>query len=63
MVGALIADAKMAELDRPNDAAKPEIKLKFNVLPRNHPCPPRDWMQQESIGSEIIGYERDPLYP
>lgn len=47
MLGALIADAKMAgEFDGTAVAKEPEIKLEFEVYPRNHPCPPRDWLKK-----------------
>ena len=47
MLGALVADAKMAgEFDGTAVVKEPEIKLEFKVYPRNHPCRPRDWLKR-----------------
>ncbi len=48
MLGALVADAKLAgELDGNTAALEPEVKLEFEVYHRNHPNPPRAWLEQE----------------
>jgi hypothetical protein len=49
MLGALMADAKMAgELDGvgTQDEA-PKVSMSFEVYHRNHPCPPREWLERE----------------
>ena len=47
MLGALMADAKLAgELDGVTTAVEPEVKLEFEVYHRNHPNPPRAWLEQ-----------------
>ena len=44
MLGALIADAKMAgELDGHATVKEPEMRFEFEIYHRNHPNPPRDW--------------------
>jgi len=46
MLGALMADAKLAgELDGAAAAAESEVKMEFEVYHRNHPNPPRDWLE------------------
>lgn len=48
MLGALMADAKMAgELDGAHVSEEPEVKLSFEVYHRNHPNPPREWLERE----------------
>jgi hypothetical protein len=47
MLGALMDDAKLAgELDSATTAVGPEVKLEFEVYHRNHPNPPRAWLEQ-----------------
>ena len=54
MLGALIADAKMAgEFDGPALRTDPEVKLSFEVYHRNHPNPPREWLERELVVPEI----------
>jgi len=52
MLGALIADAKMAgEFDGPKpEEREQETGMTFEVYHRNHPNPPREWMQVGQIG-------------
>jgi hypothetical protein len=53
MLGALIADAKMAgEFDGPAERTDPEVKLSFEVYHRNHPNPPREWLERELVVPE-----------
>ena len=48
MLVALMADAKKAgELDGAKEMEEPEVKLSFEVYHRNHPNPPREWMERE----------------
>ena len=55
MLGALVADAKMAgEFDGTATTKEPEVKLKFEVYHRNHPNPPRKWLERELVIPEII---------
>ena len=50
MLGALMADAKLAgELDGATTAVEPEVKLEFEVYHRNHPNPPRDWLRPDVV--------------
>ena len=67
MLGALIADAKIAgELDGKRDEVEPKIKLKFDVYPRNHPCPPREWLERELIEPNLVsedGGSNDDVEP
>ena len=46
MLGALIADAKLAgEFEGLKPQSKEEeISMTFEFYPRNHPNPPREWM-------------------
>jgi hypothetical protein len=54
-LGALIADAKMAgEFDGTAVVKEPEIKLKFEMYHRNHPNPPREWLERELVGPEVV---------
>ena len=56
MLGALVADAKMAgEFDgtKSQDRAQ-EISMTFDVYHRNHPNPPRGWLERELVMPEII---------
>jgi len=47
MLGALVADAKMAgEFDGNAAVKEPEIKLEFEMYHRNHPNPPREWLNR-----------------
>jgi hypothetical protein len=47
MLGALVADAKMAgEFDGNAPVKEPEIKLEFEMYHRNHPNPPREWLNR-----------------
>ncbi len=49
MLGALMADAKLAgEFDGvgAQDEA-PKISMSFEVYHRNHPCPPREWLERK----------------
>ena len=52
MLGALIADAKLAgEFEGPKPQSKEEeISMTFEIYPRNHPNPPREWMNAGRIG-------------
>lgn len=52
MLGALIADAKTAgEFDGPKPQEREaQISMTFEVYHRNHPNPPREWMQVGRIG-------------
>jgi hypothetical protein len=65
MLGALIADAKMAgEFDGTAVVNEPEIKMEFEVYPRKHPCPPRDWLNRELDPSPNENHpNRIPLSP
>jgi hypothetical protein len=55
MLGALVADAKLAgELDGNTAALEPEVKLEFEVYHRNHPNPPRAWLEQALEVPETI---------
>ncbi len=53
MLGALVADAKIAgEFDGPKPPEREtEIGMTFEVYHRNHPNPPREWMQVGRIGA------------
>jgi hypothetical protein len=64
MLGALMADAKLAgELDGSTAALEPEVKLEFEVYHRNHPNPPRAWLEQELEVPEGCGVDgRDGLH-
>ena len=54
MLGALIADAKMAgEFDRAKTDEEPELKLCFEVYHRSHPNPPREWLEREIVAPEL----------
>ncbi len=46
MLGALIADAKLAgEFDGPKSQEREtEVSMTFEIYPRNHPNPPREWL-------------------
>ena len=47
MLGALVADAKMAgEFDGTAIVKEPQIKLEFEMYHRNHPNPPREWLSR-----------------
>jgi hypothetical protein len=47
MLGALVADAKMAgEFDGNAAVKEPEIKLEFEMYHRNHPNPPGGWLNR-----------------
>jgi len=55
MLGALVADAKMAgEFDGAEADEEPEFKLSFEVYHRNHPNPPREWLEREIVPPEAI---------
>ena len=55
MLGALAADAKMAgEFDGTAAAKEPEIKLEFEMYHRNHPNPPREWLNRELVMPEVV---------
>ena len=48
MLGALVADAKIAgEFDGMASTKEPEVKLSFEVYHRNHPNPPREWLERK----------------
>jgi len=50
LLGALVADAKMAgEFDGTAAVQEPEIKMEFEVYHRNHPNPPRDWLRRDVV--------------
>ena len=48
-LGALIADAKMAgEFDGTGERdGAPELSMTFTMYHRNHPNPPREWLERE----------------
>lgn len=53
MLGALMADAKMAgEFDGARASDESEVKLSFEVYHRNHPNPPREWLEREIVPPE-----------
>jgi hypothetical protein len=55
MLGALVVDAKMAgEFDGTVTTKEPEVKLKFEVYHRNHPNPPREWLERELVMPRIV---------
>lgn len=56
MLGALIADAKMAgEFDGAAAVQESEVKLEFEVYHRNHPNPPREWLERELVMPDFGG--------
>ena len=56
MLGAFIADAKMAgEFDGSAAVQEPEIKLEFEMYHRNHPNPPREWLEREVVVPKVVG--------
>jgi len=65
MLGALVADAKMAgEFDGPTPQDREqEISMTFEVYHRNHPNPPREWLERELVMPEIIEHEVYPPQP
>jgi len=64
MLGALVADAKIAgEFDGMAATKEPEVKLSFEVYHRNHPNPPREWLERELVMPEIIEHEVYPPQP
>ena len=49
----MIGDAKMAgEFDGPALRTDPEVKLSFEVHHRNHPSPPKEWLERELVVPE-----------
>ena len=59
MLGALVADAKMAgEFDGKAAKNEPEVKLKFEVYHRNHPNPPREWLERKLVLPRIVEESR-----
>jgi hypothetical protein len=53
-LGALIADSKLAgEYDGPRVNKEPELKLDFQILHRNHPCPPPEYLDRELVMPEV----------
>jgi hypothetical protein len=55
MLGALVADARMAgEFDGTAAVKEPEVKLEFEVYHRNHPNPPRESLERDLLMPEII---------
>jgi len=59
MLGALVADAKMAgEFDGTAATNEAEVKLSFEVYHRNHPNPPREWLERRVEVPEDIGVDR-----
>ena len=40
-----------------------EISVTFEVYRRNHPIPPREWVERELVMPEIIEYEMYPPQP
>jgi len=55
MLGALVVDAKMAgEFDGTATTKESEVKLKFEVYHRNHPNPPREWLERELVMPRIV---------
>jgi hypothetical protein len=53
MLGALVADAKMAgEFHGTAVAEEPEVKFEFEMYHRNHPTPPRDWLRRGMVVRE-----------
>ena len=65
MLGALVADAKMAgEFDGPKPQDKDqEVSMTFEVYHRNHPNPPREWLERKLVMPEIIAHEMYPPQP
>jgi hypothetical protein len=59
MLGALIADAKMAgEFDGPKPQYKHDgISVTFEIYHRNHPNPPREWLERELQVPEYAGVD------
>ena len=58
MLGALIADAKLAgdfEGLKPQ-SKETDISMTFEIYPRNHPNPPRHWMSAESPPTQIAAF-------
>jgi hypothetical protein len=62
-LGALLADAKLAgELDEETAApASTDVKLTFEVYHRNHPNPPREWMEAVVVPPEPAGLLCQPV--
>jgi hypothetical protein len=59
MLGALVADAKMAgEFDGSAAVKEPEIKLEFEMYHRNHPNPPREWLKRGLVMPDIVEVRR-----
>ena len=55
MLGALVADAKMAgEFDGTAAVKEPEIKLEFEMYHRNHPNPPLEWLNRALVVPKVI---------
>ena len=60
MLGALVADAKMAgEFDGTAAVKEPEIKLEFEMYHRNHPNPPREWLRRGMVVQECVSKDDD----
>ena len=55
MLGAIKADAKMAgEFDGPKPQEREqEIRMTFEMYHRNHPNPPREWLEREFVMPEM----------
>ena len=56
-LGALIADAKLAGEFAPEQTqreAADQISMTFEVYGRNHPCPPRHWVDRASAAGENV---------
>jgi hypothetical protein len=64
-LGALMADAKLAgELaDNVQPDAGSDVKLTFEVYHRNHPNPPREWMEAIVVAPEAaeLSYNSAPM--
>jgi hypothetical protein len=60
-LGALIADAKMAgEFDGPTGRdGEPEVSMKFEMYHRNHPNPPREWLEKEFVVPAVVKEHRN----
>ncbi len=54
MLGAMIADAKMAgEFEGDKALEELDLKLSFEVYHRNHPNPPKEWLEREIVAPEF----------
>lgn len=59
MLGALVTDAKVAGgFDGTAATKEPKVKLIFEVYQRNHPNPPREWLEREFVLPRIVEESR-----